>query len=94
MWRCFHCNETFWRRASAAAHFGSSLYDTPVCQIPAEQIRHMESQLTLYREEDTALHRQIYSMQAKHNIDLRREEEKGYARGLADGRALGPDIFL
>lgn len=48
-------------------------------------LRRAEEELARYREEDTDLHRQIHGMESKHAVELRREEEKGYARGLRDG---------
>jgi hypothetical protein len=39
--------------------------------------------------EDTELHREIYRLKADHATALRREEEKGYARGLRDARQEG-----
>lgn len=84
VWRCFHCDEVFNDSEQAALHFGTSQWHEPVCQVSPEKLRELEVQLALYREEDTDLHREIYRMQADHNTALRREEEKGYARGLAD----------
>jgi hypothetical protein len=40
-----------------------------------------------YQGEDTELHREIQRLQADHAVALRREEEKGYARGLRDAKA-------
>ena len=83
-WRCFHCDETFLDAASAEKHFGKSCDDVAVCQIDASKIRKMEDDLRRYRQEDTDLHRQLLSMEADHFTALRREEEKGYARGIKD----------
>ncbi|OQD05521.1 hypothetical protein UE98_39195, partial [Burkholderia cenocepacia] len=55
------------------------------CGIDIAEYRAMERRMAAYNEEDSELHRTIYGMQAQHQADLRREEEKGYARGLADG---------
>jgi hypothetical protein len=38
-------------------------------------------------EEDTELHRQMHRLLNEHSVALRREEEIGYARGLADANA-------
>lgn len=83
-WRCFHCDAAFIDAKQAALHFGTKLRHDPVCQVSAERLRELELQLERYQEEDTDLHRQIYRMQAQHATALRREEEKGYARGLRD----------
>lgn len=81
-WRCFHCDEVFTDFAEAELHFGRSEYHTPVCQIDATQLRDLERQLHSYHEEDTDLHRALHKQEAEHAVALRREEEKGYARGL------------
>ena len=83
-WRCFHCDETFLDAASAEKHFGKSCDAVAVCQMDASKIRKMEDDLRRYRQEDTDLHRQLLSMEANHFTALRREEEKGYARGIKD----------
>jgi hypothetical protein len=87
-WRCFHCNETFTDAEQATLHFGSTQMSEPACQVSPERLRELEAQLDRYRHEDTDLHREIYGLHAKHHTALQREEEKGYARGLADARAL------
>lgn len=87
-WTCFHCGETFpgnlAGQRAAQLHFGASIHDEPKCQISAHHLRAMETDLRRYREEDTDLHREIARLQADHAVALRREEEKGYARGLRD----------
>lgn len=88
-WRCFHCDELFLDEKKALAHFGASEMREPICHMTPEQIREMEEELDGYRDEDTALHRQIASMRADHATALRAEEEKGYARGLRDARMEG-----
>ncbi|MFM0608743.1 hypothetical protein PQR05_29855 [Paraburkholderia sediminicola] len=87
-WRCFHCSEAFTDTESAALHFGKSERQNPICTVDAAEYRAMEQRMIRYNEEDSDMHRQIYGMQAKHATELRREEEKGYARGLADGQAV------
>lgn len=90
-WVCFHCGEHFpdnhggWR--AAQLHFGTSIHDEPKCQITARALRIMERDLRRYQEEDTDLHRELARLRSDHAIALRREEEKGYARGLEDARA-------
>jgi len=86
-WRCFHCDETFTDAESAKEHFGRTQVCEPACTIDAAKYRAMEETVRLHVEEDTDLHRTIYAMQARHQTELQREEEKGYARGLADGKA-------
>jgi len=94
-WRCFHCGETFTLRQAAYArdHFGSTCLATPVClmRVPGEHhllhaLREAEQRLAAYQQEDTSLHRAIHAMAADHQVELRRAEELGYAKGLSDGR--------
>lgn len=86
-WRCFHCDETFTDEAAARLHFGTSLMHSPACTIDVAEYRAMEARMKLYNEEDSDLHREIAGMQSTHRTALRREEEKGYARGLAASTA-------
>lgn len=102
-WRCFHCGETFTlaQKRWAGEHFGRSECDTPVCmmRVPGEAalltaLRNAQQELERYRAEDSDLMRAIWSMQADHTTALRREEERGYERGLRDARAEGdPDAM-
>lgn len=91
-WTCFHCGMHFggnfkgWQEA--LHHFGENVSGDALCQYKAIQVRAMEDLLRDYREEDTQLHRRIAQLQSDHAIALRREEEKGYARGLGDYNAL------
>ncbi len=85
VWRCFHCDEAFADAESAALHFGKSVIQSPACLIDIAEYRAMEQRMRRYTEEDTDLHREIHALQAQHQTALMREEEKGYARGLADG---------
>ncbi len=68
----------------ARAHFGPTPDRDPACTITARKLRLLEDELESYRHEDTALHREIAGLRADHAAALRREEEKGYARGLRD----------
>lgn len=86
-WRCFHCDEVFYDREAALLHFGSSEADSPACTIDVVHLRDLEKQLRRHCEEDTDLWRHIYGLGSQHYIEKMREEEKGYARGLRDGRA-------
>jgi hypothetical protein len=99
-WRCFHCDEVFTTVGSARDHFGLNDRDLPGCVIDKVMVedggkpergrgllmalRKAEAELARYREEDTDLHREIHRLNSEHRLALRREEEKGYARGLAD----------
>ncbi len=51
-------------------------------------LRKAEAELERYRAEDSDKDRELQRMAADHEIALRREEEKGYAHGLRDGREL------
>lgn len=86
-WRCFHCGEMFVNTDAAREHFGDDLDASPLCQIDAKQIRELEHELARYRAEDSDSDRQFYAMSADHARALIREEQKGYDKGLADGRA-------
>lgn len=90
-WRCFHCDETFTDREGAAEHFGTSLLQEPGCQIDIAKYRSMEELVRRSSAEDTDLHREIAQIQGGHATALRREEEKGYARGLRDAELLTRD---
>lgn len=89
-WVCFHCWEyfppTFAGQQAARHHFGDTPIEQPACTIDARAFRAMQDLCARYRTEDTDLHREIARMQADHEAALRREEEKGYARGLEDAK--------
>lgn len=87
-WRCFHCDEVFTCPSAAAEHFGPTQHSTPLCQVARKEVETLETQLRKYRDEDTDLHRQIANMSGRHQTELMRAEESGYAKGLRDGRAL------
>lgn len=89
-WRCFHCNEILVTPESATEHFGKSEIQQPACAIDVAEYRAMEVRMRSYCEEDTDLHRTIYRLQSEHAQALRSEEEKGYARGLADAAPVPP----
>ena len=86
-WRCFHCDEAFTDAESAALHFGKSEYQNPICSVDTAEYRAMEERVRRCNEEDSDLHREIHGLHAQHHIELQREEEKGYARGLRDQKA-------
>jgi len=92
-WRCFHCDEVFTDRDLAADHFGVCETRDAACKLNAMEggilslYREAEATLDRYRREDNESFREFYRLGAAHSTALMREEEKGYARGLADGRA-------
>jgi hypothetical protein len=97
--RCFHCGETFTRPQErwAREHFGDDQFDLPICQmrLPGEHflltaLRKAQRELRTYRAEDSDMMRAIYAMRADHAQALRREEERGYEKGVSDARAEGP----
>jgi hypothetical protein len=99
-WRCFHCGETFTKAQErwAREHFGDDKSATPACEyrLAGESalislLRKQERELARYRAEDSATLRALYAMQADHRSALIREEERGYAKGLADGRGLAQE---
>lgn len=94
-WRCFHCGEAFTKAQVrwAAEHFGRTQDAEPVCLIRTAgesalltALRNAEDQLAGYRVDDSDLMRAMYSMQADHAQALRREEERGYNKGVQDMR--------
>lgn len=92
-WRCFHCDEVLTTYAAARHHFGREQGSDPVCVIKAPgewalvaALRNAEDQLARYRAEDGDVLRAMHSMASDHQQALRREEEKGYARGLEDAK--------
>lgn len=94
-WTCFHCGETFHASGLAEAHFGHHVDGEPACRLNrkerglAFQLREAEQQLERYRMEDSNTDRAMHAMRADHAVALIREEEKGYAKALADIRAQG-----
>lgn len=91
-WRCFHCAEVFTTEEDAGQHFGVDQTATCACVLKEERplimlIREQEAELRQYRAEESASYRGFYELGASHAVALRREEEKGYARGLRDARA-------
>lgn len=94
-WLCFHCEEVFTDREQARLHFGADSTTDPICKLrmPGEYhlinvLRDQEQQLERYRAEDSEILRAMYSMQAEHGAALRREEEKGFERGVKDMRKM------
>lgn len=58
-----------------------------------DQLRELQRQVG---EDDTPKDRELYRLQSEHQVALRREEEKGYERGLKDGLMeplTGPDLY-
>lgn len=100
-WRCFHCDEVFTRAVDAAEHFGADQGSEAACKLAAHHghlvnyIRDLETELHRHRAEDSDVMRSIMTLECDHRQALIREEEKGYARGLRDGRAIhaGPLII-
>lgn len=94
-WRCFFCDAVFTRRADAAEHFGATELATPACQIKGHEhglvgiIRKQEEELVRFRAEDSDMIRVLETLKSEHAEALRREEEKGYARGVDDMKRHG-----
>lgn len=91
-WRCFHCGEVFTTEDDARTHFGGSETDEPGCTLNLLEggllklYRDAEDELRRYRQEDHEASRTFYALGSDHARALMREEEKGYERGLRDGR--------
>lgn len=97
-WRCFFCGETFSRPEDAAEHFGAPHGDDAACRIKAHEghivhaLRKAQKELARYRAEDSDLMRSILTLEGNNAVAVRRAEEEGYARGVADTLALScPD---
>lgn len=101
-WTCFHCGETFTTPGGARNHFGFDPSFDPACRIKigeerglVRELRTLEAKYIKLLEETSdesgAVAREFYGLGAKHAGELRREEERGYARGLADGRSERDD---
>lgn len=95
-WRCFHCDEVLTTEVDAANHFVRLDESEPACRIKAagefallQALRNAEDQLARYRAEDSDVLRAMASMQSDYQQALRREEEKGYARGMRDAKLSG-----
>lgn len=88
-WHCFHCAAHFRTVRGARLHFGETPDREPACLIGVSKVRAMEEELDRYRREDSDKDREFHAMRGAHATALIRAEEEGYAKGLADGRALG-----
>lgn len=93
-WRCFHCDAVFRSEREATIHFGADEAATCACVLPHEQhlvehIRDLERQLESYRTDSDRVLRSIMTLEGEHGAALRREEEKGYERGVRDMKAQG-----
>ena len=98
-WRCFFCDDVFTTRVNALNHFGANCAADPACLIKAagefallQALRNAEDELARHRNEDSDVLRAMWSMSADHATALRREEEKGYARGLRDARLYPAEV--
>lgn len=98
-WRCFHCDEVFTDADEAREHFGymeDGAHEATACQLTKDEkglvglLRAAWSELRTCHEEDTALHRSIWSLSADAETKRRDWGDKEYARGLHDGRAWEP----
>ena len=93
-YRCFHCDEVFSNEVEARNHFGVWEHDEPACKLARHEhglmgyVRELEKRIASYQSESDPVSIAWYGRQAEHAQALVREEEKGYARGLRDGRSL------
>lgn len=93
-WRCFHCDAVYTNEFEAGIHFGADQAGTCACVMPHEQhlvekIRDLERQLDSYRDDRDSIMLSITTLEGQQQDALRREEEKGYERGVRDMKALG-----
>lgn len=101
-WRCFHCDEHFTDERCARAHFGADESAKPACQIKAgaegglvEALREAEAAAAeawgALHSESSDFAKAYHGQTARHAQQLRRAEEAGYERGLADGRMIAAE---
>jgi hypothetical protein len=93
-WRCFHCDEVFWTAELAQIHFGVNEMCEPMCAINHRKYREMELAVERAAAEDTETDRAMHRMAADHRTALIREEEKGYAKGVAEMQNLTKEALL
>lgn len=93
-WTCFFCGDTFTTPGGASDHFGGDMGETAACRIKfgdemglLMELRRAQEELKGYRTEDSEKDRELAAMRSRHALELRREEEKGYARGMHDTSA-------
>lgn len=99
-WRCFHCGDAFTKAQEkhAREHFGDDRDAVAACQIRIggeaqliRKLRQQERELNAYRSEDGQMMRAWMARSADHQVALRREEERGYEKGVRDGRKYPED---
>jgi len=91
-WRCFHCDEVFLSEERAREHFGHYEGDTPGCIEKLKggefgllrRVRQLEEQLAPFLQETGAVEVYVQGLKADHALALRREEERGYDKGVRD----------
>lgn len=97
-WRCFFCDEIFTTRASAAEHFGTELAcESPIvaCQIKEHEghlvtyIRKLETELLVWNNESQQIQQAIISLEGTMAENIRKAEDKGYAKGVFDMKNQG-----
>lgn len=97
-WRCFFCDEVFTTRGLAAEHFGTEVgcdYPITACQIKAHEghlvayIRKLEEELGVWSSESHDIQKAIFTLESEITGKVRRAEEEGYARGVADMQRQG-----
>lgn len=100
-WRCYHCSELFLVEIDARNHFGATQDAEPACKIKMAgefalltALRNAEERLESRQSDDTDAIRAMHAMQSDHAQALRLEEEKGFARGVADVKAHPESVGL
>src|SRR5690242_348459 len=97
-WRWFFCDEVVRSGRAAAEHFGTEIgcdYPTPACQVKAHEghlgahIRQLEAELATWNNESHQIQQSIPTLEGEVAEKLRRAEEDGYARGVADMKKQG-----
>jgi len=93
-WRCFHCDQTFNTKGTAAVHFGKLSNATPLCTLSERYhhlgiyIRKLESELSDYKNEGGDILRAMYAQQHETETMLREAEEQGFMRGIEQTRDM------
>lgn len=102
-WRCFHCDEVFTDAEEARDHFGymeDGVGERTACQLTKDEkglvclLRDAWAELRRYHEEDTSLHRSLWSLSSDAESKRRDWGDKEYARGVAAGRGFPDGNYL
>lgn len=102
-WTCFFCGETFKTPGAAEDHFGATPCSTPACKIKVGEemglvmalrktearVQKLAAEIARYHDEDGPKDREMMRLRSEHVAALKRAEEIGFERGVADMRKHG-----